>query len=254
MAPIKDNWTVIKKKAAMLQVLCGALEVLENPYAFGKFLTFSSNLVRYDHLVTIEKQLRHCNPDEAIQYVHSILSKVGLEYTLEDAVVLAVHASSLGFSLKSMKPDFLETLNRLEWSSTDAQPWLNRVFETFETIHASCDTLSHYSVHRDQGSLLACLARSITDAMPHQDDLVHVPYSGTVGTVLSGLNRLLGSAPLHPSNFKQVLIFVIGGITFQEIQVLTKSFKGAESNVCIGSTDILSHSRLYQQLFDSKKD
>ncbi|KAJ3415311.1 hypothetical protein HDV05_005181 [Chytridiales sp. JEL 0842] len=49
------------------------------------------------------------------------------------------------------------------------------------------------------------------------EDLAHVPYGGTLGSVLTGFRSLLGAKP-RPSQYTAVLVFVVGGITMGEVR------------------------------------
>jgi hypothetical protein len=188
--------------------------------------------------------MKTASPEESVQHIHSILSKVGMQYSLEDVVLLCVYASSLGFPIESMKHDFLETLIRLEWNPQKARAWITSSFQVFERIRE----LSHSRRFND--SLCFNLAQIIGNPAPlAADGLVHVPYTGTVGSMISGLNRFLGTTTVHPSHYKHIFIFIVGGITFSEIKDLQRGFKASESEVMIGSNQILSPSRVYQHLF-----
>ncbi|KAJ3290430.1 Sec1 domain-containing protein 2 [Borealophlyctis nickersoniae] len=80
------------------------------------------------------------------------------------------------------------------------------------------------------------------------EDLTHVPYGGTLGTVFSGFSRLLGATRPHPSQHQSVLVFVVGGITFAEVREVKEAFRNRDVNVLVGSTDIGSSETILRHL------
>jgi hypothetical protein len=154
----------------------------------------------------------------------------------------------MNFNLETMKSDFLETLVRLGWDAKKAEDWLFNVFAVFDKIRSTSR-----GRHTDQ-SLCNHLVRLICDpSLSDSTGLQHVPYTGTMGSVLSGINRFLGSMTIHPSQYKHILIFMVGGITVNEIKGLQRGFKTNESEIIIGSTQIITPARLCQQLFFNQK-
>ncbi|KAJ3216358.1 Sec1 domain-containing protein 2 [Dinochytrium kinnereticum] len=63
------------------------------------------------------------------------------------------------------------------------------------------------------------------------DDLIHLPYGGTLGSVLSGFSRLLGGGNrVRPSHFPKVLIFVVGGMTASEMRDIREAVREATAS------------------------
>ena len=96
-----------------------------------------------------------------------------------------------------------------------------------------------------------------------EDDLVHVPVAGTLGTVMHGFryasfpqitstHSLVASlariSHIHdPSHFKTLLIFILGGITQDEIDRMTLVAEMAGIRLIIGSTEIVSAQELLKR-------
>ena len=57
------------------------------------------------------------------------------------------------------------------------------------------------------------------------EDLAHISYGGTLGTVLSGFNRLLGGTGGVSSNIQTLVVFVVGGVTAREVRELKEVAK-----------------------------
>jgi hypothetical protein len=88
-------------------------------------------------------------------------------------------------------------------------------------------------------------------ASQEMDDLQHIPYKRAIAGVLTGFSRLIGTS-IHPSQFQHVIIFVTGGITFQEIAKLQELYR--EHGVCliVGSNSITNRDSLMAHIFKSK--
>lgn len=206
--------------------------------------------VKYRQLEDLEKRISTGTQEEAVQHLFSILSKAGIEYTFQDALQLAVYICASGFSVGSLGAEFDETLRRIGWTEEQTHRWLQGAFVELEEIRAFA--ISQNVTRTSTSSLLSRIASSIADRSPHADDLSHVPYSGTVGSMLSGLNRFLGgTGPMHPNQFPSVLLVVTGWLTFQEVGDVRKVFKAQTQGVWAGlcSSDICSGARLLDLLF-----
>ena len=88
---------------------------------------------------------------------------------------------------------------------------------------------------------------------PLNPDIVHYPYRKTMAKVLSGISMLMGgSGSNHPSSFSTVIIFVVGGITFQEIGILQEMYHAKGVRLIVGSNTICNRDSLMQHIFKSK--
>ncbi|KAJ3330908.1 Sec1 domain-containing protein 2 [Blyttiomyces sp. JEL0837] len=86
-------------------------------------------------------------------------------------------------------------------------------------------------------------------AAADSEDLVHVPYGGTLGNVLSGFSRLLGAAKLRPSQFSTVIVFVVGGVTVSEVRDARDVGREKGIKVIVGSTSIASGSSIIDTIY-----
>lgn len=84
-------------------------------------------------------------------------------------------------------------------------------------------------------------------------DIVHFPYRKTITKVLSGISILMGgSGSSHPSSFPTVIIFVVGGITFQEVATLQDKYAEKGIRLIVGSNTICNRESLMRHIFKSK--
>nr|KAJ3418230.1 Sec1 domain-containing protein 2 [Polyrhizophydium stewartii] len=101
--------------------------------------------------------------------------------------------------------------------------------------------LAHGAQHDPQGQSSA-------------DGWTHVPYGGTLGSVMSGFSRLLGGAPQkpHPSHHPTVILVVLGGITFQEAGRVRDELAARGHTAIVGSTNIATTDTIMAQLFKAR--
>lgn len=61
----------------------------------------------------------------------------------------------------------------------------------------------------------------IFDSTAEGIDLTHVPSNApSIGRIIKGLGRFLRSVPPHPTKYPVIWIVMLGGITFQEYQLV----------------------------------
>jgi hypothetical protein len=79
-------------------------------------------------------------------------------------------------------------------------------------------------------------------------------YSGesVIGGVLTGFSRLIRASPTHPSEFKRVMLMVIGGVSFQEISDLRQLYKPYGIDLVVVSTTITGRDHMMTNVFKSK--
>ncbi|KAI8615802.1 hypothetical protein BC830DRAFT_1168321 [Chytriomyces sp. MP71] len=85
------------------------------------------------------------------------------------------------------------------------------------------------------------------------EDLTHISYGGTLGTVLSGFSRLLGAARPRPKDYETIIVFVVGGITAAEVRDVREIVRehGGGVNVIIGSTVIANADEILLRILPS---
>jgi hypothetical protein len=181
----------------------------------------------------------------AIQDLENLLNN-SQELSISQILLMLTFTASLGLDTKRLRPNFESILQDRGYNDSDG--WASKVFKALSDL--SNVRLDYYANSSDI-SLCKSIAESVL-LEKDADDLVHLPYFGTMGTVLSGLNSFLGGTPSHykPSNYSRVYFFVVGGITWSEINDIKSVAKNApSSNVLIGSTNIISHDSLITNLF-----
>ncbi|KAJ3065557.1 Sec1 domain-containing protein 2 [Podochytrium sp. JEL0797] len=88
-----------------------------------------------------------------------------------------------------------------------------------------------------------------TTALTELDDLAHIPYSGTLGTVLNKFSRLLGGAHPTPREYSTLIVFVIGGTTASEVREIREVAREFGVTVLVGSTGMCDADVLMQMVF-----
>lgn len=84
-------------------------------------------------------------------------------------------------------------------------------------------------------------------------DIIPYPYkNATIRNVLTGFSRLIGSSSNHPSSFSTIILFVVGGITFQEISRLQEMYRERGIRLVVGSNTISNRDSIMQHIFKSK--
>ncbi|OAJ39770.1 hypothetical protein BDEG_23592 [Batrachochytrium dendrobatidis JEL423] len=161
------------------------------------------------------------------------------EASLQDAFFRAMMAASSGANPKAIRG------------------WVVRVFTQLRQISQIRSELHHFrhviQPHQQPAydPLLVQVARravepsSVSDmAIPSQidEDWTHIPYGGTLGSVMSGFSRMLGAVAKksHPSQFKNIIVVVVGGITFEETGRVRDELQSRGQNALVGSTNIAS--------------
>ncbi|KAJ3239083.1 Sec1 domain-containing protein 2 [Chytriomyces hyalinus] len=82
------------------------------------------------------------------------------------------------------------------------------------------------------------------------EDLAHISYGGTLGTVLSGFSRLLGGTRPTLKDYKTLVIFIVGGVTANEVRDIREVAREAGGvQVLIGSTCVADADFALQMLF-----
>ena len=181
--------------------------------------------------------------DDVFEEIKSLF-KNGKELSIYQILLMLTFTASIGVDTRPLEPTVNSIL--MERGYKDIEQWLYNVFKTLEKI----SSVQPYSSRSDI-SLCKSISESILYAKD-ADDLTHVPYSGTVGTVLSGLNSFLGGTPSHykPSNYSRIFFFLVGGITWSEINDIRSVAKDvSDSEVLIGSTNIITHLLLLNDLY-----
>ncbi|KAJ3191393.1 Sec1 domain-containing protein 2, partial [Irineochytrium annulatum] len=74
------------------------------------------------------------------------------------------------------------------------------------------------------------------------DDLAHIPYGGTLGTVLSGFR-------VRPSQYSTLIVFVVGGVTVGEVRDVRELTRDAPIKVLVGGTRVVNGEDVLAQLF-----
>jgi hypothetical protein len=185
------------------------------------------------------------SPHQTIQDIENLL-KTGKELSLIQILIMLAFTASLGLDTGPLYECF--TLILQERGYTNFEPWTFNVFKALSKI--SNIQLDHYA-KTSHVSLCKFVAESILQEKD-SDDLVHLPYFGTMGTVLSGFNSFLGGGPSHykASSFSRLFIFVVGGITWSEINDIKSVAKTVpDSQVTVGSTHIISQNALISDIF-----
>jgi hypothetical protein len=181
----------------------------------------------------------------AIQDLENLLNN-SQELLISQILLMLTFTASLGLDIRRLRPNFESILQDRGYHDSDS--WVSNVFKALSDL--SNVRLDYYANSSDI-SLCKSIAESVL-LEKDADDLVHLPYFGTMGTVLSGLNSFLGGMPSHykPSNYSRVYFFVVGGITWSEINDIKSVAKSApNSHVMIGSTNIISHDSLITHMF-----
>ena len=102
-------------------------------------------------------------------------------------------------------------------------------------------------------SLLVQIASRIclTDEVP--SDLTALSSLKLLNTVIGGFSNLLrGNQKKYNPKFDTYVLFVIGGITFQEIAEVTQLFGNYGKHVLVGSTNISTRDEIRSQLLKTK--
>jgi hypothetical protein len=102
-------------------------------------------------------------------------------------------------------------------------------------------------------SLLVQIASRIclTDEVP--SDLTALSSLKLLNTVIGGFSNLLrGNQKKSNPKFDTYVLFVIGGITFQEIAEVTQLFENYGKHVLVGSTNISTRDEIRSQLLKTK--
>jgi ribosomal protein L10 len=72
---------------------------------------------------------------------------------------------------------------------------------------------------------------------------------------LTGISMLMGAGSVlsnHPSSYSTVVLFVVGGITFQEVSILQNMYREKGIHLIVGSNTICNRDSLMQHIFKSK--
>ena len=231
VSEFQNRWDIMQRKGAVLSCLSAIVNDMESEFT-----------IKNIKLLEIEKQLHECNENEVIQLIQSLLSKVGLEYEIEDVLILSMYASLLGFDVTSLTLDFKETLSRLEWDSISSDLWIKNALDLFTEL---CKLRLKIPKKNPRVSLASqILLNDVLNDSNRPMMLSHIPYTGTIGSVLSGFNRFLGVDHVHPSQFQNILFFIVGGITFKEIGEIRK----LAPHVLIGSNQFITRKQVYHFL------
>jgi hypothetical protein len=80
-------------------------------------------------------------------------------------------------------------------------------------------------------------------------DIKHINQNSRLSTALSGVSRFLaGNTKSKLSDFKNVLLFSVGGLTFNESIKLQNMFAKAGKNLIVGSNNVCSRDFLYSSI------
>lgn len=198
----------------------------------------------YDNLAAFQSQMLH-SPHQAIQDMENLL-KTGKELSVSQILLMLTFTASLGLDTSPLCESFETVLQDRGYDNSKG--WVSSVFKSLSNIS---NIKFDYYANVSDISLCKSIAESVL-LNKDADDLVHLPYLGTMGTVLSGLNSFLGGSPAHykASSFSRVFFFVVGGITWSEINDIKTVAKNVPSSqIMIGSTNIISHKALISELF-----
>ena len=113
--------------------------------------------------------------------------------------------------------------------------------------------------HSNKGNTYVSLVNQIANKVfdnnrPDLIDLERIGTSATFGNILKGFGRFgFGtSKPVkqHPADNTIIIIFVVGGISFNEIKEIRESIVNHKSNiqVLIGSTKIIKSNDVYNKI------
>jgi hypothetical protein len=185
------------------------------------------------------------SPQNAINDLENLLNN-SQDLSISQILLMLTFTASLGLDTGPLRQSFESILRDRGYDHFDS--WASNVFSALSNI--SNLRLDYYANSSDI-SLCKSIAESVL-LEKDADDLVHLPYLGTMGTVFSGLNSFLGGSPSHykPSNYSRVYFFIVGGITWSEINDIKSVAKSSPSSeVMIGSTNIISHESLLIDLF-----
>lgn len=133
--------------------------------------------------------------------------------------------------------------------------WVAKVFVQFKKVTQCRAKLNDFNCLLDLDSIspytpfLVKVAQAIREP-PSQSitpDIEHIPYRGSITSVLTGFSRLIGQV-VHPSTFSTVIIFVSGGITFKEVAQIQAIGEEKGIRIIVGSTTICNRAALLTSL------
>ncbi|KAJ3048006.1 Sec1 domain-containing protein 2 [Rhizophlyctis rosea] len=281
LSPFRGNEQVLMRRAAVLQCIAGAVQTLTE---CGKLHWDELTSVEKIMILSLSETL---DPGIVVQQVKDVLSRVGgaakgsdsSTFTIHDVILLMAFAFSLiGTTLRmspadesGLRESVYQALVRIvkkeghEAKLDDPsyrsvlQTWVNETFGTLGGVRGARSGLHQYGkiLHPTsptpyQGIIKQILTRALeSDRVPgigEVEDLVHVPYGGTLGGVLSGFSRFLG-ARAHPSQFQNLIVFVVGGVTFREVREIREIAREKGVKILVGSTDIATGASVFRHLF-----
>ncbi|KAH9275712.1 hypothetical protein BASA83_002013 [Batrachochytrium salamandrivorans] len=150
------------------------------------------------------------------------------------------------------------------------QAWVVRVFgqlRQVSQIRAELTYFRHVLCPHQQPAydpLLVQVARKAVEPRDHSeatspdamvdDDWSHISYGGTLKSVMSGFSRFLGAQAKkpHPSQFDNIILVVVGGITFEEAGRVRDELRSRGQTALVGSTNIATTETMMAHVFKSK--
>lgn len=85
-----------------------------------------------------------------------------------------------------------------------------------------------------------------------ESDIKHVSRGGTLGSMMHGFNKLLGSTSPHPSQYNTLCIYMEGGITFNEIREIKNIGAQYGVRIIVAATHVSIAKDVIDQLYNEK--
>ncbi|TPX49750.1 hypothetical protein SeMB42_g00381 [Synchytrium endobioticum] len=198
-------------------------------------------------------------------------------FGIKDLLILTVYLYSLIGSTIEVPEDehillmstFMKALVPLDNDgavTSDIEIWVHAVFEHLRKLCTARSSLSHSPYrnvlkNRAPVPYVSLLKQVMMDVLPGSmnspdgtsegrpsvsgagdGDLQHVPYGGTLGNVFSGFRRLVGAGRPHPSQYKKIVVFIVGGVTFSEVREIRELARDRDVEIVMGSTNVATGS------------
>jgi hypothetical protein len=197
-------------------------------------------------------------PQNVSQVTQLVKEKFSAEVVLESAIM--THSVGGEFASDSVN-DFANALSSLdpnfsyEWTILSLLP----ILESLRNVRKNAGMAWYSSLTANQRSYDPLIPRIVEDILLRREDQNDVKYIANESTERSGgFGSLLGSSwgwsscP-RPSDHETIILYVIGGVTCDELRRISDLAKDyTHLDVLVGSDRIITRRRVLKELFPSK--
>lgn len=274
---IKENFAqnngLIKKHSGFLQFTLGVIQSLKSN-AINKI-----KLARSFQVLLLQSLASDNNTDHAVQQILDLINKRhNRGFDLEHIFSILIFFYSFIGNQYKVNPD-LEALlmtalgkafiedrgkycdnEKLNFNDiTDVDEFCSHILKKLHSLKNSRQHLLKYrkvAIYED--SMMPLEHKSVINQLfedivnpnkPDIPDLKHKPNLSLSDNFASRISMILNSTRPHITDSESLLVFVIGGITGQEVKSLRNFLKFYEKPFIIGSTALLSSTDVVKKLF-----